>query len=82
MPINIGMECTSQLDIRKSNNTAMEMAIADVFHCEISDWAAESSCFQQSIRLACLVGKDFVSQTGKKLEVRIVFCFNFSFSTS
>ncbi len=44
MTIDVGMECTSQLDIRKSNNAAMEMAIADVFHCEnISDQAAKSS---------------------------------------
>ncbi len=46
MTVNVGMECTSQLDIRKSNNAAMEMAIADYFHCEnIPDWAAKSSHF-------------------------------------
>ncbi len=46
MTINVGMECASQLDIRKSKNAAMEMAIADFFHCEnIPNQAAESSCF-------------------------------------
>ncbi len=44
MTINVGMEHASQLDIRKSNNAAMEMVIADFFHCEnISDQAAKSS---------------------------------------
>ncbi len=44
--IHVGMERASQLDIRKSNNAAMEMAIADFFHCEnIPDQAAESSQF-------------------------------------
>ncbi len=35
MTINVGMECASQLDIRKSNNAAMEMAIADFFTVRI-----------------------------------------------
>ncbi len=35
MTINVGMECTSQLDIRKSNNAAMDMAIADFFTVRI-----------------------------------------------
>ncbi len=44
MTIDVGMERRSQLDIRKSNNAAMEMAITNFFHCEnIPDWAAESS---------------------------------------
>ena len=77
MTIDDGMECTSQLDIRKSNNAAMEMAIADFFHCEsIPDQAAKSSCFRGMIKLACLVGKDFVVPNRKKMEVRIfLFCF-------
>ncbi len=29
MTIHVGMEHTSQLDVRKSHNAAMEMAIAD-----------------------------------------------------
>ncbi len=46
MTIDVGIECASQLDMRKSNNAAMEMAIADCFHCEnIPDWAAKSSHF-------------------------------------
>ncbi len=35
MTIDVGMERTSQLDIRKSNNSAMEMAIADFFTVRI-----------------------------------------------
>ncbi len=31
MTIDVGMEHASQLDIRKSNNAAMEMAITDFF---------------------------------------------------
>ncbi len=46
MTIDVGMERASQLDIRKSNNAAMDMAIADLFHCEnVPDQAAESSRF-------------------------------------
>ncbi len=47
MTINVELERASQLDIRKSNNAAMEMAIADFFHCEIiPDRAAKSSRFR------------------------------------
>ncbi len=35
MIIDVGMECASQLDVRKSNNAAMEMAIADFFTMRI-----------------------------------------------
>ncbi len=46
LTIDVGMERASLLDIRISNNAAMEMAIADFFHCEnIPDWAAKSSWF-------------------------------------
>ncbi len=46
MTIDVGIECASQLDLRKPNNTAMEMAIADFFHCEnIPHQTAESSRF-------------------------------------
>ncbi len=47
MTIDVGMEHASQLYIRKSNNAAMEMAIADFFHCEnIPNQAVESSHFK------------------------------------
>ncbi len=46
MTIDVGRERTSQLNIRSSNNAAMEMAIADFFHCEdIPYCATQSSCF-------------------------------------
>ncbi len=35
MPINIGMEHANQLDIRKTNNAAMAIAIADFFTVRI-----------------------------------------------
>ncbi len=82
MTIDVGMERASQLDIRKSNNAAMDMAIADLFHCEnIPEQAAESSQCQQMIKLPCLVGKDFVVPNSEKLQVRtfIFYFFNNKF---
>ncbi len=74
MSIDIRMEQASQLYIRKSNNAAMEMPIADFFHCEdIHDWAAESSQFCQMIKIAFLVWKDFSIPNMKKLELRIIY---------
>jgi hypothetical protein len=49
------------LDIRKSNNATVEMAIADFFHCEnIPDAAVELPRFIWLIRMCHLVGEDFV----------------------
>ncbi len=46
MTKDVGMEHARTLDTKKSNNAAMEMAIADYFHCEnIPNQVAESSCF-------------------------------------
>ncbi len=82
MTIDVGMERASQLDIRKSNNAAMEMAIADFFHCEnISDWDAESSQFCQMIKLASLVRKDFVVPNKKNWMWENFLCY-FSFFMS
>ncbi len=46
MTIDVGMECATQLDMRKSNNAVIEMAVADFVHfVNIHDWTVESSCF-------------------------------------
>ena len=47
-------------DIRKSNNTKLQMAIADLWHCEnFPDRAVESVRFRLVIKYARLVGNDF-----------------------
>jgi hypothetical protein len=59
---------TMNLDIRKSNNATVEMAIADFFHCEnIPDAVVESQRFQHLIKVCWLVGKDFVVPHQKKI---------------
>ncbi len=55
MTIDVGMEHASQLDIRKTNNAAMEMAIVDFFHCENISWVKSFLTNDK----AGLVGKDF-----------------------
>ncbi len=72
MTIDVGMEWASQTDIRKSNNAAIEMATADfsiVIMSPTGDWV-------QSIKLACLVGKDFTAPNRKMWEERydLIFC--------
>ena len=48
------------MDIRKSHNAIVEMAIADFFHCEnIPDAAVESPRFKRLVKVFCLVGEDF-----------------------
>ncbi len=52
---------TINLDIRKSNNANIEMAIADFFHCEnIPDAVVELPRFIQLVRMCHLVGEDFI----------------------
>jgi hypothetical protein len=59
---------TMNLDIRKSNNATVEMAIADFFHCEnIPDAVVESQRFQRLIKVCRLVGEDFVVPHRKKI---------------
>ncbi len=48
------------MDIRKSHNAIVEMAIADFFHCEnIPDAVVESPRFKRLVNVCCLVGGDF-----------------------
>jgi hypothetical protein len=56
------------MDIRKSNNATVEMAIADLFHCEnLPDVVVESPNFSMLIRVCRLVGDDFVVPHQKKV---------------
>ncbi len=56
------------LDIRKSNNATIEMAIANFFHCKnILDAVVESTRFIQLVRVCRLVGEDFVVPHQKQI---------------
>ena len=57
-----------QTDINKSNNTDLEMAIADFFHCKaIPDRAVEAVRFKRIILVAKLAGRDFVVPNRKRV---------------
>jgi hypothetical protein len=57
-----------QLDIRRSNDATVEMAIADFFHCEnIPDAVVESSRFKRLINVCRLVGDKFVPPNSHKI---------------
>ncbi len=52
----------------------MEMAVANIFHCEnIPDQAVESGYSKRMKKLFCLVGKDFNIPKRKNLEVKYIF---------
>ena len=56
------------MDIRKSNNASVEMAIADFFHtANIPDAVVESPEFKRLVRMCRLVDKDFVIPSKKKI---------------
>lgn len=58
----------SQTDIRQSNNTKLQMAIADLWHCEnFPDRAVESARFKLVIKYARLVGSDFKIPTRRSI---------------
>jgi hypothetical protein len=57
------------IDIRKSNNATVELAIVDFFHCKnIPDAVVESLRFIQLARVCHLVGEDFVVPHQKQIE--------------
>ncbi len=57
LPILKGFDWAMSSDIRRSNNTQLEMAIADVFHCEnIDDQVVEPTRFKYMLKQAWLVG--------------------------
>jgi hypothetical protein len=48
------------MDILKSHNFIVEMAIADFFHCEnILDAVVELTRFKRLVKVCCLLGDDF-----------------------
>jgi hypothetical protein len=55
------------MDIRKSHNAIVEMAIADFFHCEnIPDAVVELPRFKSLVKVCRFVGEDFVVPNCKK----------------
>ncbi len=66
MSIQTGMEHTCQTGIQHSNNSILEMAIADFFHCKnIPDHIFESTWFKQ--KKAKYVGSDFKIPNRKQI---------------
>ncbi len=56
------------LDIWKSNNATVKMAIANFFHCKnIPDAVVESPRFIRLVRVCRLVGEDFVVRHQKQI---------------
>jgi hypothetical protein len=65
---------TMNLDIWKSNNATVEMAIANFFHCKnIPDAVVELPRFIQLVRMCCLVGEDFVVPNQKQIGVGVTY---------
>ncbi len=59
-------------DIRRSNDTQLEMAIANFFHCEnIADRVVESTRFKYMSKQARLVEGEFWPPTRKSIGGRI-----------
>jgi hypothetical protein len=59
---------TMNLDIQKSNNATVEMAISDFFHCKnIPDAVVELPRFIRLVRMCHLVGEDFVVPNRKQI---------------
>ena len=66
---SISSALQNTVDIRKSNNASVEMAIADFFHCEtIADSVVESPRFAQLLKLARTVGSNFKIPSRKKIS--------------
>ncbi len=63
--IEVGIEKGKTMDIRKSNSALLEMALADFFHCENPDRAAESNCFCKILDGAKMVGSGFTIPSRK-----------------
>ena len=78
MSIQAGMEHVCQTDIQHSNNSILEMAIVDFFHCEnIPDHVVESTWFKQLLDKARYVGSDFKIPSRKKIGGRFLFLLTF-----
>lgn len=58
----------AQRDTHKSNNTQLEMAIVDLFHCEnIPDNVVQSQRFKIVLKKAKLVSNDFAPSNRMKI---------------
>jgi hypothetical protein len=56
------------MDIRKSNNDTVEMAMANFFHCKnILDAVVESPRFLWLVHVCRLVGENFVPPDQKRI---------------
>ncbi len=78
MSIQAGMECVCQTDIQHSNNSILEMAIADFFHCEdIPDCVVESTRFKKLLEKSRYVGSDFNIPRRKKIGGKLLFLLTF-----
>jgi hypothetical protein len=67
------------MDICKSHDAIVEMAITDFFHCEnIPDAVVESPRFKRLVKVCCLVGEDFVVPNCKRVggELLDINCEN------
>ena len=80
MSIQAGMERVCQTDIRHSNNSILEMAIADFFHCENThDQFVESVHFKQLLEKARYVGSDFRIPSRKKIGGKLFFSIIYTY---
>ncbi len=78
MSIQAGMERVCQTDIQNSNNSILEMAIADFFHCKnIPDCVVELVRFKQLLEKARYVGSDFKVPSRKKIGGKLFFLLSF-----
>ena len=63
----------NQTDIRKSNNSRLQMAIADLIHCEGLAFAiSESPRMMAVIRVARLVGNDFTPPSRRQVSGKLL----------
>ncbi len=74
MSIEVGIEKGKTMDVGKSNNALLEMAIADFFHCEnLPDRDVESNCFHKILDFAKVVGSGFTIPSRKKVGGELFF---------
>ncbi len=71
MSIQAGMERVCQSDIRHSNNSILEMAIADFFI--VRTYLIVLFCFKQLLEKARYVGSDFKIPSRKKIGGKFFF---------
>ena len=76
MSIDVRKEKGMTMDIQKSKNGLLEMAIADFFHCKnLPDRAVESNLFCKILDVAKVVGSGFTIPSRKKIGGELFFIF-------